>query len=154
MSITVTCSSCQQPWAVVPGTQKAHPGRQSEVRTVRVPDEDVFGRSHGTVERQTSHWVPAGPSALLERQETPQESVYGWACLCGQPLEYRTPRWYVVTCQHAAGTTGMCAKAAIRKNPPADLYVNPRYGGACPCCGHQGTHLVTLGNPAPCGAEA
>lgn len=154
MAIETTCSNCQTTWVVVPGILKAHPGRRSETVAVRVPDKDVFGRTHGTILRESSRWISAGPSAVLEHTQDDQWSIYTWACLCGAPMEYRTARWYVVACQHNAGDTGMCWKAATRKNPPADFYVNPRYGAACPCCGQQGTHMVTLGNAAPCGATA
>lgn len=155
MSITVTCENCQQPWAVVPGIRKAHPGHTSEPRTVLVPDEDVFGNRLGMVQRQTAHWISDGPSAVLTRVDDGGPTwADTWTCLCGTTLAHTSAAWETVPCQHNAGTTGMCAVRAIRVNPPHDLYVNARYGGACPCCGHQGTHLVRRGTPAPCGVLA
>lgn len=144
MSITVTCPDCQQPWAVVPGIAKAHPGRRSEPVMVTVPDEDVYGRRHGMVTRPSSHWISNGPSASLVHMLSADgmETIYAWSCLCGKGLEYRTPALETVACQHGSKTGNGCAVNAIRVNPPADLYVNARYGGACPCCGHQGTHTI------------
>jgi len=139
MAITVTCPSCQTPWAVVPSIGKAHPGRSSEPVMVTVPDEDVWGNRLGTVRRPSSHWVSAGPSAVLVNTEDGTELVRHWSCLCGKALEHREPAVELVACE-PGGTP--CSKRANQLNPPSDLYVNPRHGGACACCGHQGTHWV------------
>jgi len=146
MSITITCSAEHaQPWAVVTGTRKAHPGRQSPTTMVSVPNEDIYGTKLGGASRVPSgRWMPDGPSADMARTETATEVIYSWACLCGAELSYVTPRLERVDCTHGAGTRGTCWKRGLQTNPPSDLYVNPRYGGACPCCGHQGTHLVRV----------
>lgn len=156
MAEQITCQ-CGANWAPVPSIGKAHNGHRTEPRSVLVPDEDVYGNRRGMVTRQSSHWVQEGPSVPLRRQETDREVRYTWACTCGATMFLVTRRSYLVDCRHGVtpdGQATVCAVAAIRKNPPADLYVNPRYGGACPCCGHQGTHWVTLDKAAPCGAHA
>ena len=142
MSITITCPADGQPWAVVPGILKAHPGRQSEVTMATVPNEDIYGsRLGGTHQVPSSRWLSDGPSASLTTMTSQDglETIYVWSCLCGKGLEYRVPAMELVDCA-PGGTT--CSKRANQINPPADLYVNPRHGGACPCCGHQGTHWV------------
>lgn len=145
MSISVTCPTCHQPWAVVPGIQKAHPGRQSAVTMATVPNEDIYGNRLGGSSRVPSQrWLSDGPSARLTFMEDAEslESVAAWSCLCGKGLEYRSPAMERVDCTHDAGTSGVCWKRGLQLRPPSDLYVNARYGGACECCGHQGTHLV------------
>lgn len=60
-----------------------------------------------------------------------------------------------VSCAWRPGPTGVCSTAANHANKPDDFYVNPRYGQACPCCGHNGWHWVYEGYPLPsCQTEA
>lgn len=142
MSITATCGNCHQSWAVVPGALKAHPGARTPTERVRVADDDS-GALHWV---DTSRWVPAGPSATLTRDG----NLLTWACLCGSPMAYETNPMVLVPCRHLAGVSGLCRVAEDRANPPHDFYSNPRHGGACPCCGHQGNHLVSAPEDAPC----
>ena len=149
MAEKITCR-CGKSWHPVPGIAKAHQGDRTPTTMVRVPDEDVYGRVHGYVDRPSSRWVSTGPSAPMRL-----ENRSPWDCDCGARCYLVTTRTYLVTCQHGVRPgmkATMCSVAAIRKNPPSDLYVNARYGGACPCCGHQGTHWVQWGQTAPCGA--
>lgn len=152
MSERIACP-CGTVWHPAPSIAKAHQGDPTPIKYVVTPDEDIYGNRVGMSRKPTSRWVSTGPSAPMRWEPTPTESRYLWDCTCGQRLFLVAPRTYLVTCQHDAGTSGMCAVAAIQKNPPSDLYANARYGGACPCCGHQGTHQVTWDQAAPCGAR-
>lgn len=147
MAITITCPSCSQLWAVVPGIKRAHPGHTTPPVMVEVPREDIYGNRLGGHDRiPSSRWISDGPSATLDYQDVGgPENAYAWSCLCGQALEYRVPAVDVVACQH--GTTEVTRGKGCRVyrdtiNPPSDFHINPRHGMACPCCGHQGTHRV------------
>lgn len=121
MSITVTCPTCGQPHAVVPGIGKAHPG------------EEYGGR-----------WLSAGPSASLTLTGGHGATVvtYTWPCVCGALLAHQEPALETVPCVHKH--RGGCTAYVRRATPPSDVHTNPRHGAACPCCGQQGVHLVRV----------
>lgn len=125
MSITVTCPTCAQQHAVVPGIAKAHPG------------EEYGGR-----------WFSAGPSAPLTLTRLSlgaTMATYTWTCVCGAGLVYELPATEAVRCTYQEPTPGAgCRVHARRTAPPADVHSNPRHGAACPCCGQQGLHLVRV----------
>lgn len=116
-AIYVTCDTCHRTHIVVPGTGLAHATGPNQARS-RVPMTHAM---EGT------------------------EAVYAWDCTtCGRPLTYRAPAWERVTCTHEPGASGHCRVADRRAKPPADLYVNPRHGTSCPCCGLEGAHWVRV----------
>lgn len=121
MDTTATCLNCSQSWAIVPGQQIAHPG------------QTVDGR-----------WRWDGPTIPMNSRGWGTETIYSFPCHCGMTLEWSQPAVELVECRHQAGAAGVCAKRALQRNPPQDLYVNKRYGASCPCCGHQGTHWVRV----------
>lgn len=57
-----------------------------------------------------------------------------WPCTCGAVQTYDTPTTERIECE--------CGRVALRRNPPADFHINPRYGQACSCCGRDGVHVV------------
>lgn len=86
--------------------------------------------------------------------------LHAWVCGTN-PDEHAvvlaTPAWERVPCMaggipdplarainvHASRRLLPCTMNQQTTGAPApDLYVNPRHGGGCECCGHQGTHLV------------
>lgn len=131
------CPRCQTRWAVVPATMKAHPGRRSPVTRVRVPKEDAYGsRTGGTRTLESAHWVPIAEATAI--QQLPDDGGpafrYGWACLCGEAMEYAEPAWDVRDCLHG----GQPCKKTRRRTWDQQRAA----WQACPCCGHQGVHLV------------
>lgn len=148
--ITVECPGCGLTHAVVLTTKQAHAGRRVTQR-VRVPIEDAYGTKRGWQWSESSAWQPAGTAALtVTREDT--EDVYTWACSCGTALAHRQPAVEYVACRHAAGPSGYCRVHDRTTMPPDDLYVNPRHGASCPCCGQMGGHFVRVDrvpDPAP-----
>ena len=141
MSIRVTCF-CGLVHALMPGQQVVHAGQVESTR-VRVPVEGVLGEKHGHRWQTSERWVAVARITVHPVREG-TEDVWRWGCPCGIPLAHREPAWETVICTYNAPPGEVCRVAAIRRRPPSDLYVNPRHGAACPCCGQQGTHWVRV----------
>lgn len=158
MSTSTTCRTCGQPYALVMGTAKAHPGTTVTNGSARGEVYDIDGvKVPGAGYQGTdSRFVSAGPSARVRHEnisDTYAEAV--WTCLCGADVRYTYLRVYVVECLYGATKERpTCRKRANLVNPPLDLHVNPSYGAACACCGQSGTHRVHWGETAACGAAA
>jgi len=74
------------------------------------------------------HLIPQSDDGLQHTRKV------HWACPCGVLCSYVEALFTTVECT--------CGRAALRRNPPSDFYINPRYGMACACCGHSGVHMV------------
>lgn len=134
---TTTCPGCQTPWAVVTDTMKAHPGRRSPITRVRVPREDAYGsRTGGTRTLESAHWVPAGESVALHALPDRGDLAfcYVWDCHCGAQLAHLVPAYDLRDCLHG----GQPCKKTRRRTWDQQRAA----WQACPCCGHQGVHLV------------
>lgn len=136
-----TCA-CGQTYALNPNTLMATPGYRTEPVDTLVPVVDVYGQTHGHAFTKTDRWVQEGQAVQAVRDDAGNPS---WECVtCHQTVIHRTVAMVFMACQHDAPQGQTCRVRQNQTNPPSDLYVNPRHGAACPCCGHQGTHLVPM----------
>lgn len=144
MNDLTPCPECAQTYALNPSTLVATPGRRSQPERVLVPVENVWGEREGTTLTMTSRWLQEGKPVQAIRFTQRLNEVTSWFCQCGALVRSETPALERVACTHDAPEGGVCRVRAIRVAPPSDVYVNARHGASCPCCGHQGTHLVRL----------
>lgn len=131
---------CGQTYALNPNTLRATPGHRTVPVEVLAPVVDVYGQTHGQAVTLTDVWVQEGQAVQATRGDA---GTITWPCVkCVRTVTHQTAVTYAVDCVHGAPEGGVCRVRENQKNPPGDMYVNPRHGSACPCCGHQGTHLV------------
>lgn len=81
------------------------------------------------------------PADLWKEQDNGliMAQAYAWVCVCKRDLLVTVPTFDTVECDR-------CQIVKMRQNPPADFYVNPRYGQACDCCGRTGIHKIRRGS--------
>lgn len=134
-----TCH-CGQTYALNPSALMATPGHRTQPVNVLEPVVDVYGQTHGQAITTTSRWVQEGRAVQAHRDA---QGVVTWPCVkCVRTVTHMTAVTFRLDCLHGAAEGGVCRVRENQVSPPSDLYVNPRHGSACPCCGHQGHHLV------------
>lgn len=120
---TVICNTDRVPWVVVPSSNSA--------RRVTITEGGV----------RPIAGFEAVPLTLVD--EGKRTWAHEWPC--GDHIaRLESPAYDRTDCTWQAGSSGVCSKRAMQlvQQKPADFYVNPSYGMACACCGHQGTHIV------------
>lgn len=99
--------------------------------------------AHLIAENYLGQWAYAGTTVpALQQPDLGELSwTWSWTCPCGLPVVLELPAYDRRPC-----TPGgiPCSKAVGNTRPLG--YVHPsEHGGAwmaCPCCGHQGSHIV------------
>jgi hypothetical protein len=136
--LTLTCPVDGTEWTLVPGRLAAIQGHLSDVRMVRTPTEDVFGRVVAPPrERPSQHWISTGPDAPLTSEVRPIDEVhervyYEWPCgdhgheMTGPTTVRRVP----------------CTRCGTEGAPRGYVMAGGRLGmrQLCSCCDGTGKH--------------